>query len=1745
MEKTMKRLLSFVIVAVMVFGMIVPATPLHAHAAEEATDQVAAGKAVAEAAAQIQFPAAGENLDAENKYFIADCPACGAKNASWLARGEGSGHTNNLIEAATGNHYYLVGDVTQIQKYSAGTTCVHLNGHNVTNATANAIVFQGKGEGSELNIMGSGVITGGRSDGNPVVANIYGTAPVLNLYGGTVKKMDIRYPMFNLGAADRTLNVYAGATLDGTGTINSTNSAGVYVNGGNLNVYGGKVINGLGTNGNDVYAKAGTVNIEGAAVIGQLYANGATVTFGTLNDGASIGYKQNAAGKVADGKGAYAGKYIHAYVDGASMVNARNGNLTYCAPTVGVTTSGDTAYCAACDADVAWISFTAYHNFNSDTGRMHLYLGRAYTDTDALQFTANASGCLHLNGQTLTRTTTNPAAVSAAGVNVYIMGKGAIVGSRDAGNSILNLYSASATVNVYGGALKVASGSTLTGQAIYLDNEILNLGDGASIDLSGTSARAVRLTAATAQLNILGGKIICDSSANAVIEHRAGTVNFEAGLVQASNSQYPVYVDHDGTSVGTGVFNMNGGKIVSNTAKENGDIYFNGEGTLNISTGTFSINPSGRAQNGIAAERVRANEDGTFTVMCAEHDACFDIPCAICGFDAYAGHDFQEGTCVTCGEAQCAVEGHAMVSLEGQEATCTEAGLTDSWECSRCDYASWEQTEIPAAHKYVDGVCSVCGEAQCDAGHTPGEITIENEVAATYEATGSYDKVYTCEVCQQQIRETVVTAKLTKVTDALAFVGETNVAYCPVCETDVEWEALAADAANALTAGKHYYLNGAAGVASGAYMTMAQGTACVHLNGNDITCTGGASVLTFTGSSTVNVMGSGNVATTSNGGQTMNLGSGGTAVIYGGTYKNNGTGPVFNMQTATLQVEAGATVLGNNGIKLAHGTFGSTAIINGGNISQITLLNDNSLTLNGAPVIGSLSIPAGKTITLGALTEGASIAVDAEGAFTAAVENAEAYAAYFSAVDSDKKEVTVVEGALAITNKETYKPAPVLGYTDNLIFSETTPNSAWCAACGEEVIWTAWNGSEQLYLGSGAKGHYYMTADVENFDCSAYAYKAAVAIDTATLCLHLNGHDLSSQSKAFILGTSGSILNVLGTGTVSGADSANAATIQVPQGGTLNLYAGTYTKPETVAGGTTNIMRFNRGAKVYLGDAATVIDPLKESSVPALYADATDNKITSYVIDGAVVNGTVSCTTGQPITISGDAQLEYVVLKNGNKVTVGALTEGAQIGIGISGRDGADAVFADNAEQNAQYFVAGKPDDCHVITVDGALALGDHEPEETVITEATCTEPGLKNVSCACGYEAEGVVIEATGHTPGAVSCTEAQTCETCGEVLAEAPGHQGDTIKIKVIEATCTEAGSREIVTVCTVCDEVIFDGVEEIPALGHEFVDGKCTVCGAGQCDEGHTAGEPVKQEGTAATCTNAGFYVNVTKCVYCETIMDFQVVTENPVPHEYVDGKCTVCGADEPTAPSEPEEPAGDPVATINGEPYTTVKDAADAAVEGDTIILTADSNEPDSKITLWPGVTLDLNGNTLTAYLVNGALDAFITDGSANKTGLLAVEKVAFNEANGDMPVWTADGYRFLYAMPVIHDFKATGDSNRTNPRVRLDRDNEALQQPLIDQIKASNATTCKLRLRLRLTWNSGGDDNLQYIYYTATDLDGYANYRNGWTKTVMGKTLSGVEGMENMLYITPEIYAVDENGNTLVTVAGETKLATIG
>ncbi|BCK81649.1 hypothetical protein MM50RIKEN_14120 [Vescimonas coprocola] len=125
-------------------------------------------------------------------------------------------------------------------------------------------------------------------------------------------------------------------------------------------------------------------------------------------------------------------------------------------------------------------------------------------------------------------------------------------------------------------------------------------------------------------------------------------------------------------------------------------------------------------------------------------------------------------------------------------------------------------------------------------------------------------------------------------------------------------------------------------------------------------------------------------------------------------------------------------------------------------------------------------------------------------------------------------------------------------------------------------------------------------------------------------------------------------------------------------------------------------------------------------------------------------------------------------------------------------------------------FTCGN-DDSHVETVNAAVT-------NEVTTEATCEADGVRTYTAKVTFEGK-------------------EYTDTKTEVI---PATSHDTELVGAKDATCTEDGYTGD-EVCKVCGVTVKQG-EVIPALGHDYKDGKCSRCGA---EEPTTPVEPGKPQ------------------------------------------------------------------------------------------------------------------------------------------------------------------------------------------------------------------------------------------------------------------------------------------------------------
>ena len=234
---------------------------------------------------------------------------------------------------------------------------------------------------------------------------------------------------------------------------------------------------------------------------------------------------------------------------------------------------------------------------------------------------------------------------------------------------------------------------------------------------------------------------------------------------------------------------------------------------------------------------------------------------------------------------------------------------------------------------------------------------------------------------------------------------------------------------------------------------------------------------------------------------------------------------------------------------------------------------------------------------------------------------------------------------------------------------------------------------------------------------------------------------------------------------------------------------------------------------------------------------------------------------------------------------------------------------------------------CGETRTEAIAALG-HAPAAAVRENeeaASCEEPGSYDLVVYCSrcdaeLSREHVAGEILGHdwdegevtTPA--TCTQTgvmtYTCTRCGDTERETIAMKEHTEAIDAAVApTCTETGLTEGKH-CSVCNEVLVEQ-EVLPALDHDWDEGKVTT--PATCTQegvmtytctrcGKTEMRPIEAKGhteaidaaVAPTCTETGL-TEGKHCSVCNEVLVEQEALQT-IPHNYVNGVCTMCGKPE---------------------------------------------------------------------------------------------------------------------------------------------------------------------------------------------------------------------------------------------------------
>jgi len=159
--------------------------------------------------------------------------------------------------------------------------------------------------------------------------------------------------------------------------------------------------------------------------------------------------------------------------------------------------------------------------------------------------------------------------------------------------------------------------------------------------------------------------------------------------------------------------------------------------------------------------------------------------------------------------------------------------------------------------------------------------------------------------------------------------------------------------------------------------------------------------------------------------------------------------------------------------------------------------------------------------------------------------------------------------------------------------------------------------------------------------------------------------------------------------------------------------------------------------------------------------------------------------------------------------------------------------------------------------------------------------------------------------------------------------------------------------------------------------------------------------------------------------------------------------------------------------------SARDRANEDCTGVTVKLLLDGLE-EGQLFVTNGVTLDLNGKTLNAGYVAAFNGSHIVDNSAEKTGVLKVEKtnIMLSKDNGQMPVWNGvDGYVFetVDFSALIVDTKVAGTYKITfKPR---------FSQTVMSTLLNNGAADNNLEFVVRLSWEGANGTVYQDLVYT--------------------------------------------------------------
>ena len=202
------------------------------------------------------------------------------------------------------------------------------------------------------------------------------------------------------------------------------------------------------------------------------------------------------------------------------------------------------------------------------------------------------------------------------------------------------------------------------------------------------------------------------------------------------------------------------------------------------------------------------------------------------------------------------------------------------------------------------------------------------------------------------------------------------------------------------------------------------------------------------------------------------------------------------------------------------------------------------------------------------------------------------------------------------------------------------------------------------------------------------------------------------------------------------------------------------------------------------------------------------------------------------------------------------------------------------------------------------------------------------------------------------------------------------------------------------------------------------------------------------------------------------------------------------------------------------YATLDEAISAAQAGQTVVLVKNV-ENAGNVVLMQGITLDLNGNKLSANNVLAIKGNYVVD-NQNAKGILNVKgQFVLDENNGSVPVRTEDGYHFYQSNVKINADMVSQNADSFLFKFRPSLGSAELNRAILANGAADNG----LQIRIKLTWVNGDTAMEQNVVF-AENLVQEA-YMNDMALTLGVGGLANGEQFHNV-QVTAQLVSVDSN-----------------